>query len=261
MLRESLCFVYVCLPQPSSHLAPPHPPRHHRRTGTTHRANLAGRCANAHFTCLDAPANRAARAAASGAAAATAPGAGAIAAAATTPAVPAFEPAHIVESWAACPVKAPTLWDLRVFDASALASRRGGIVSLLETFSRSDPAPLLRRVSAACQRPLLLSITRCAADADRAADPAGALSSLSTTDGCCLESCAAGLRAAVAAGCWDELLSYVCNDTLALPPLPPAGGAAPAAAAGGGASAALSYAELRVAYDVQFLTATFGAGM
>jgi hypothetical protein len=181
-----------------------------------------------------------------------------------------------------------------------VGSSHGGIVSLLETFSRSEPEPLLRRLSPPCQEPLFFSLTVCAADADKGADPAGTVTSFSTADGCCLAGCAARLKEVrfvghedtrtiayaglenrasplrtaapktnptdnqtdqvVAAGCWGQLLSLLCNDTLALP----AGQSwleLPESDPRRARLRRLSFEEMRVAYDIAYLTSRFQAGM
>ncbi|GBF96602.1 hypothetical protein Rsub_09348 [Raphidocelis subcapitata] len=176
------------------------------------------------------------------------------------PAAPSHLSENVVDVWGDCPVESPTPWDLREFDSAALTSRYGGLVSLYESLNPRDPKPLLQRVGRACQEPLVLALSVCASDNDRRGDPAAARASFSTLDGCCSRGCAGRLRQVIDSGCWAELERLLCNASLALP----AGGAwleLPESDPRRLALRALSYGELRVAYDISFLTRTFGAGI
>ncbi|KAI8467550.1 MAG: hypothetical protein J3K34DRAFT_430096 [Monoraphidium minutum] len=109
----------------------------------------------------------------------------------------AYVAANVVPTWAECPVKKPTSWDPKVFDSSFES------LSTLTDFTE--------KLSKKCQDSLL-SLANCATDNDAFANPPSEVTSLSTTDGCCLSDCSKAIKETVKLGCFDDLLKQICGN-------------------------------------------------
>ncbi|KAI8464868.1 MAG: hypothetical protein J3K34DRAFT_102529 [Monoraphidium minutum] len=116
-----------------------------------------------------------------------------------------YDERHIVNDWTECPVQSPTPWHESLFDAT--------LVGLSLDFGAAQPPGAA--AAAGCGS-LPEALAACASDGDPSADSAAAaaagVTSLSTTDGCCLAKCAAGLRRAAANGCLQLLVDALCRD-------------------------------------------------
>lgn len=66
-------------------------------------------------------------------------------------------------------------------------------------------------LSKACQDSLL-DLAGCASDNDAFADPPSTITSLSTSNGCCLTDCSNNIKKAIAQGCFNDLLKVICKD-------------------------------------------------
>lgn len=122
----------------------------------------------------------------------------------------AFVKANVVNSFEACPVKKPTKWDEKAFDASL-----DPFVEIMGTLAlEADESE--DEDSYVCEEALLDMSTCLADDNPLLGDKALAdITSAGTTDGCCLASCAESITAAVKNSCFDKLVKLLCNDKAA----------------------------------------------
>ncbi|GBF88660.1 hypothetical protein Rsub_01559 [Raphidocelis subcapitata] len=116
----------------------------------------------------------------------------AVASAATAQTTATYDASKVVASWDRCPVIG-TPWDASVFDPS-VESLTG-----LADYVASVPVDCLDAV---------MSLAGCASDSDYDGGP----TSLSTSDGCCVQECSDSMRAAATRGCFSYLLAPLCNE-------------------------------------------------